>query len=58
VECAVSQALDMELVGIFTRRAPETLKPHSDVKVYAAADLDRSDSDMPFLLESISPDQI
>ena len=39
VECAVHHAADAELVGIFTRRDPATLKPHSDVPVYAAAEL-------------------
>ena len=39
VECAVAHAADAELVGIFTRRDPATVKPHSDVPVYAAADL-------------------
>ena len=39
VECAVAHAADAELVGIFTRRDPATVKPHSDVPVYAATDL-------------------
>ena len=39
VECAVTKAPDMELVGIFTRRAPESVKVHSDVPVYNSADL-------------------
>ena len=39
MECAVAHAADAELVGIFTRRDPATVKPHSDVPVYAAADL-------------------
>ena len=39
VECAVAHAADAELVGIFTRRDPATVKPLSDVPVYAAADL-------------------
>lgn len=39
VECAVSQATDAELVGVFTRRDPSSVKPHSGVPVYAAADL-------------------
>lgn len=35
VENAINQNSDMELVGIFTRRAPETIKPiGKDVKVY------------------------
>lgn len=39
VECAVTHAPDAELVGIFTRRAPESIKPHADVPVYPASDL-------------------
>ncbi len=39
VECAVSTAPDAELVGVFTRRAPETVKVHSDVPVYHASEL-------------------
>ena len=35
VECAVSSSQDMELVGVFTRRKPETVKTHTDVPVYA-----------------------
>ena len=34
VECAVSQNDDMELVAVFTRRAPETVKTVSGVTVY------------------------
>lgn len=35
VECAVAKNKDMELVGVFTRRAPETVKVLTpDVKVY------------------------
>lgn len=36
IECAVRQNDDMELVGVFTRRAPETVKVLSDVPVYSA----------------------
>ncbi len=39
VEYAVCQAPDAELVGIFTRRDPSTVKPHGNVPVYAAAEL-------------------
>ncbi len=41
VECAAAAAPDMELVGIFTRRAPETVKPHSAVPVYHSSELSR-----------------
>ena len=34
VECAVLNSQDMELVGVFTRRDPDTVKTHSDVPVY------------------------
>ncbi len=39
VECAVAQTPDAELVGIFTRRAPESVKTHTAVPVYAATEL-------------------
>lgn len=41
VECAVAQAPDAELIGVFTRRAPETVKVHSDVPVYHASELEK-----------------
>lgn len=34
VECAIAQNSDMELVGVFTRRAPETVKTVSGAPVY------------------------
>lgn len=34
VECAVAQNPDTELYGVFTRRAPESVKTLTDVKVY------------------------
>lgn len=36
IECAVCQNDDMELVAVFTRRAPETVKVLSGVPVYSA----------------------
>ena len=39
VECAATAAPDAELVGIFTRRPPETVHPHTAAPVYPAADL-------------------
>ncbi len=36
IECAVAQNDDMELVAVFTRRNPETVKVLSDVPVYHA----------------------
>ncbi len=41
VECAVCQSADAELAGIFTRRDPSAVKPHSQVPVYAAEELPR-----------------
>lgn len=34
IECAIRQNDDMELVAVFTRRAPETVKVATDVPVY------------------------
>lgn len=40
VECAIMQNADMELVGIFTRRDPSSVKPVGEnTKVYAANDV-------------------
>ncbi len=40
VECAVRQAPDMELTGVFTRRAPETVKTlWADTRALPAADI-------------------
>ena len=39
VSLAVDKAKDMECVGIFTRRSPETVKPVTDVKVYSMDEL-------------------
>lgn len=40
VECAVNQNADMELVGIFTRRDPKSVKTvFEDTKVYSADDV-------------------
>ena len=40
VECAVPQAPDMALVGVFTRRAPESIRTKSGVPVYSTDALD------------------
>lgn len=41
VEASLQQSPDMALVGVFTRRPPETLKPlHEETRVFAMADLD------------------
>ncbi len=39
VECAVNAAEDMELFGVFTRRAPETVKTVSGAAVYHVDDI-------------------
>ena len=39
VECAVNAAPDAELFGVFTRRAPESVKTISGAKVYAADEI-------------------
>ena len=39
VESAVRQNPDAELIGVFTRRAPETVQTKTGVPVYAAADI-------------------
>lgn len=36
IECALGQNDDMELVAVFTRRDPETVKTYSNVPVYSA----------------------
>ncbi len=36
VECAVRQNADMEMVGVFTRRDPDTVKTLTGISVYAA----------------------
>ena len=39
VECAIKQNSDMELFGIFTRRAPHTVKTQTGARVYSAAEI-------------------
>ena len=40
VECAITQNDDAELFGVFTRRAPESLKTLTGCAVYPAADIE------------------
>ena len=40
VECAVKQNPDADLIGVFTRRPPESVKTLTGVPVYAAADVE------------------
>ena len=39
VECAAAKAPDAELIGIFTRRDPASVKPRCDIPVYPAQDI-------------------
>lgn len=41
VEFAATQASDTELVGIFTRRDPSTVHPHTNTPVYSTDDLEK-----------------
>ena len=51
VECAVKQAPDMELLGVFTRRAPETVKTlWADTRVLPAADIEKYKNDIDVLV--------
>ena len=50
VECAARQNSDAELVGVFTRRAPETVKTLTGVPVYAAADIARYKDEIDVLI--------
>ncbi len=50
VECAVNAAHDAELFGIFTRRAPETVKTLSGAKVYQADDILKYKNDIDVVI--------
>ena len=50
VECAVTNSADAELFGIFTRRAPETVKTVSGATVYAAQDILNYKDDIDVLI--------
>lgn len=49
VECAVRQNEDMELVGVFTRRDPQTVQTLTGVPVYAAQEVSNFDIDVLIL---------
>lgn len=49
-ECAAAHSDDIELVGVFTRRAPETVKTHTDVPVYRADDILNHKSEIDVLI--------
>lgn len=50
VECALTKAGDMELVGIFTRRAPESLVTKTNVPVYAMAEAKNMTGDIDVMI--------
>lgn len=50
VECAVNAAPDAELFGVFTRRAPESVKTVSGVTVYHADDILRYKNDIDVVI--------
>ena len=53
VECAVNAANDTELFGVFTRRAPDSVKTVSGAKVYAADDILKYKDDIDKTLGSL-----
>ena len=50
VECALTTAKDMELVGVFTRRAPETLKTLTGAKVFSMEDAGKMVEDIDVMI--------
>ncbi len=50
VECAAAQNPDMTLAGVFTRRAPETVRTLTGVPVWAAAEVDAHLGDFDVLV--------
>ncbi len=50
VECAVNSADDAELFGVFTRRAPETVKTVSGAKVYHVDDIFNYKNDIDVII--------
>jgi len=50
VECAVKQNKDMELFGVFSRRAPETVKTMTGAKVFSAAEIKNYKNDIDVLI--------
>ena len=50
IECAVRQNDDMELVAVFTRRAPESVKVWSGVPVYSVDELENKKNDIDVLM--------
>ncbi|MBR1854765.1 MAG: diaminopimelate dehydrogenase [Lachnospiraceae bacterium] len=50
IECAIRQNDDMELVAVFTRRAPESVKVWSGVPVYFVDELENKKNDIDVLM--------
>ena len=50
VECAVRQNSDMELFGVFSRRAPETVKTLTGAKVYSATEIKNYKNEIDVLI--------
>ena len=50
VECAIAQNDDAELFGVFTRRAPESLKTLTGCAVYPAADIENYAEDIDVVI--------
>ena len=50
VEAAARQNPDVELVGVFTRRAPESVRTKTGIPVYAAADVAKYKDDIDVLI--------
>ena len=55
VECALKQNPDMEAVGVFTRRDPQTVKPLTGLPVYAADRVGEFDIDVLILCGGSAP---
>lgn len=50
VECAIAQQSDMTLVGVFTRRAPQTVKTLMNTPVYSVSELDSFEGKIDVLI--------
>lgn len=50
VECAASKSNDMELVGVFTRRNPDTVNTYTGAKAYEMSMLDEMQNDIDVLV--------
>ena len=50
VECAVGQQTDAKLIGVFTRRAPESVKTVSGIPVYSTRQMDQFENKIDVLI--------